>query len=116
MKERIPLLPRLFGKMVLALVQPDARRKVKAVARFQPSQSAIPDDIVARFAAHQETLACHMEAAARRDIARTIITSPVARVMTYSVLDAYRIIVAHERQHMAQAERVLAGLRNSAWA
>jgi hypothetical protein len=102
--------------MVLALVQPDSTRKVQAVARFQPSQSAIAGDIVARFGTHQDALAWHMEAAAHRDLARTIITSPVASIITYSVLDAYRIIVAHERQHLAQAERVVAGLRNSAWA
>jgi hypothetical protein len=113
-KERLPLLPRLFGKMVLALVQPGSTRKVQAVARFRPSTSAIPGDIVARFAAHQDTLAWHMDAAGRRDLARTIITSPVSRVVTYSLLDAYRIIVAHEGQHMAQAERVLGDVRKSA--
>jgi hypothetical protein len=112
--ERLPLLPRLLGKMVLALVQPDSKRKVQASPEFRPSASTIPADIVARFAAHQDVLARHMEAAARRDVAGTIITSPVARYITYSVLDAYRIIVAHERQHMAQAERVLAGLRPGA--
>ena len=36
-----------------------------------------------------------------------IITSPAARGVTYSLLDAYRIILVHEQLHLAQAGRVL---------
>ena len=34
------------------------------------------------------------------------VTSPVSPVATYSLLDAYRIVVAHERKHFEQARRV----------
>ena len=34
------------------------------------------------------------------------VTSPVSGVATYSLLDAYRIVVAHERKHFEQARRV----------
>jgi hypothetical protein len=37
---------------------------------------------------------------------RTVVTSPVTAVATYSLLDAYRIVVAHERKHFEQARRV----------
>jgi hypothetical protein len=37
---------------------------------------------------------------------RTVVTSPVTAVATYSLLDAYRIIVGHERKHFEQARRV----------
>src|SRR5919112_472867 len=43
---------------------------------------------------------------ARVDLRRTMVTSPVAAVATYSLLDAYRIVVAHERKHFEQARRV----------
>jgi hypothetical protein len=115
LKERLPVLPRLFGRLVLRAVHPDATRKVKARPQFEPSQSTIDGTIVERFAAHQAELARQMEAAGSRDLSRTIITSPVASFITYSALDACRIIVAHEGQHLAQAERVLAALRTSAW-
>jgi hypothetical protein len=32
--------------------------------------------------------------------------SPFLRVITYSVLDALRLIAAHDRRHMEQARRV----------
>jgi hypothetical protein len=105
-QERLPLLPRLFGSLVLSAVQPDAARKFKANPRFNPSSSAIEPDIVAKFEAHQRAVVDHMRMTERIDLRRLIITSPVASVATYSLLDAYRIIVAHERRHMEQARRV----------
>ena len=34
-------------------------------------------------------------------------TSPFLGIVTYSVLDGWRLIVAHERRHVAQAKRVM---------
>jgi hypothetical protein len=36
-----------------------------------------------------------------------IITSPFAGAVIYSLLDAFRLVVAHERRHFAQARRVM---------
>jgi hypothetical protein len=47
-----------------------------------------------------------MEKTKNLKIDRTIISSPVASVVTYSVLDAFRIIVVHEQRHFQQAQRV----------
>jgi hypothetical protein len=33
-------------------------------------------------------------------------TSPFASVVTYSVLDGWRLVVAHDRRHVEQARRV----------
>lgn len=60
LKERLPLLPRAFGSIVLNAVQPQAQRKFKAVPKFQPSSSAIQSDILARFTTHQEDVVKHM--------------------------------------------------------
>jgi hypothetical protein len=47
-----------------------------------------------------------MEASRGLDLDAITVTSPVLRVITYSLMDGYRIIVAHERNHVAQARRV----------
>jgi len=106
-KERLPLLPRASGSIVLNAVQPEAQRKFKAVPKFQPSNSTIQGDIIANFHAHQEDVVKHMKMTDGLDLRKIIITSPVMSLMTYSLWDAYRIIVAHERRHMAQAKRVM---------
>jgi hypothetical protein len=41
-----------------------------------------------------------------RDAASTIMVSPFAAFITYSVLDGCRLIVAHARRHFEQARRV----------
>jgi hypothetical protein len=109
--QRMPLLPRLFGSLVLNAVQPATKRKAKTAGKFAPASSDLGADIVARFSAHHQKLMRAMESTAHLDLARIVITSPVASVAIYSLLDAYRIVVAHERRHLAQAERVLADPR-----
>lgn len=106
LKERLPLLPRFFGSVVLSAVQPEAKRKFKATANFQPASSVIGGDIISKFKAHQEDVVKHMRMTESLDLRKVIITSPVASFMTYSLLDAYKVLVAHERRHMAQAKRV----------
>ena len=34
-------------------------------------------------------------------------TSPFARIITYSVLDGWRLMLAHDRRHVEQARRVV---------
>ena len=106
LKERLPLLPRLFGPMVLKVVQPQSQRKFKAGKDFEPSTSAINPDIIARFESQQNELANQMKLSGKLDLRKIIITSPVASFVTYSLLYAYRIVVAHDRRHVAQAKRV----------
>ena len=106
MKERVPGLPRFFGTMVLRAVQPQGQRKYKAGAGFQPSTSSIDSDIITRFTTQQAQLAERMQSTADLDLRSIIVTSPVASLVTYSLLDAYRIVVAHEQRHLGQAKRV----------
>ena len=40
------------------------------------------------------------------DDARRIMVSPFVSRVTYSVLDGYRLIAAHQRRHFEQAQRV----------
>jgi hypothetical protein len=105
-RDRVPVLARLFGWMILRAVQPDATRKFKAAPHVEPSKSAIAGDILARFTTHQQEVIEHMKLVGSRD-SRAVVTSPVAPLAFYSVLDAFKILVAHERRHMGQAERVM---------
>lgn len=106
-KERLPLLPRLFGRLILSAVQPSATRKVKTNQKYQPSKSGIGANIVDRFEAHQRQVIQYMVRTGKVDQNTVIITSPVASIATYSVADAYRILLAHERRHLQQAERLM---------
>jgi hypothetical protein len=102
--ERVSPLSGFFGRMVLrAIVSP---RKFPAPRALKPSASDIEADIIARFAGQQDELADKLRATEGADLRKTVVTSPISAFVTYSMLDACRIVVAHERRHFAQAQRV----------
>jgi hypothetical protein len=107
LRERLPWLPGLFGKMIIKTLQPDSGRKVKARRQFLPSSSVTDPGIIGAFLDQQERLVTEMEATRGLDLERITITSPILSLITYSLMDAYRIIVVHEQNHFVQARRVL---------
>lgn len=105
--EGLPGLPRLWGRMLIKSVSPDGTRKQKAPKIFTPTASAIDPGIIPRFIDQQERVVNYLNTLTAVDAEKIIITSPVARVITYSLLDACRVIVAHEQRHILQARRVM---------
>jgi len=106
--ERLPWLPGLWGKLLIQAVSPESQRKLKAPKIFQPASSTIDAAIIHRFSEQQNQVIRYMRASEGLDVKRIKISSPVTRFITYSLLDAYRIIVTHERRHLLQARRVSA--------
>ncbi len=105
--QRVPLLPALFGKMIVQAVSPEAARKLKAPKIYAPASSDIEGAIIHRFLERQEQVIQYMQAMQGLAVEKIIMSSPVTDLITYSVLDACRIIVAHEQRHLLQAKRVL---------
>ena len=103
--QRLPVLPRLFGLMLIKSQMPEAKRKFTAPGKAVPASSAIDTRIIERFIAHQHEAAARIRSLDGR-AARTVMVSPFASFITYSVLDGCRLIVTHERRHFEQARRV----------
>lgn len=104
--ERLPLLPGFFGWMVFKAMS--GKQKFKAPADIVPSASTLDPRVVSQFVAHQQEVIEKMKVIEKLNPASIIITSPFASIVTYSLLNACRIIVVHERRHFTQAERVIA--------
>ena len=103
---RIGFLATFFGKMILKSVQPETKRKSKTFPVFQPSSSAIAEDIVPRFEAHQSRVI--REVTASEELLGRVISSPVNAAVVYRLSTAFDIVVAHERRHFLQAKQVVA--------
>ena len=103
---RIPFLPDVCGRIGIYLFRPQNPRKFKAPKSFQPSNSDFDEKITADFLAHQQDLIEKMEQCRSLDTRKTKIVSPVSDLITYSLADAFRILVVHEQRHFEQAERV----------
>ena len=105
-RQRIPVLPRLLGPALIKSQAPGGSRRYVAPAKAQPSRSDLPPDVIARFARQQRDLAewtSHLDPSAA---GRAIMPSPFVRVISYSVLDGSRLMVAHNRRHFEQARHV----------
>jgi DinB family protein len=103
----MPFLPAFFGRVMIKAVSPESQRKFKAPGAARPSSSSIDPQIVDRFIAHQRETLGRMKSLEGRGPSGIIITSPFAGAVVYSLLDAFRVVVAHERRHFAQARRVM---------
>jgi len=104
--ERIPILPGVWAKLLIKSLDPKTARKLKSPASFQPSVSEIAGTIVEDFVANQKRVAELMTATRDLDLDHIIITSPAAGAVTYSLMNAFRIVVVHEQRHFIQAQRV----------
>lgn len=104
--QKLPFLPGIWGKLLIKSLDPSQARKMKAPKRFEPAQSDISDSIINDFVEQQRRVIEKMKATANLDLERIVITSPALSLVTYSLMDAYRIVVVHERRHFQQAQRV----------
>jgi hypothetical protein len=103
--QRLPILPHIAGRLLIRSLAPDATRKLAAPPTAQPA-SDVSADIIRRFVDRHAELVEWMETLDEKSASRIIMTSPFVEVVTYSVLDACRILVAHDRRHFEQARRV----------
>lgn len=106
--ERLPMLPGLAGKLLIKSLDPASTRKIKAPKKFEPVQSNVSATVIDDFIAQQGQVIEGMKATSHLNLEKIVITSPALSVVTYSLLDAYRIIVVHEQRHVQQAKRVVA--------
>ena len=104
--ERMPLLPKLSARMLLKFLDPASARKVKAPKGSEPTQSEVSERVIDEFVAHQAKLIDKMRSTEQLLLDKIVITSPVSGAITYSLMNAYRIIIVHELRHLQQARRV----------
>jgi len=106
--ERFSPLSGIFGRLLIKTLSPDYKKKVKTSRKAFPSSSTIDAGIIDRFADHQDTLIQRVRSIAPSvDPDRTIVTSPLAGFITYSLADCLTLLAVHEQRHLAQAKRVV---------
>lgn len=96
-----------LGKTVLNGVKPDRKKKMKTFPVWEPVNGQIKDDILQRFASHQNQLKKQIEASSDFVEKGAIISSPANRNIVYKLETAFDIIVAHEQRHLEQAKDIL---------
>jgi hypothetical protein len=92
--------------MLIKALAPESTRKLKAPKIFYPSSSSVDAAIIRRFLDQQNQVIRYIKATEELDLEKIKISSPVTSLITYSLMDAYRIIITHEKRHFHQATRV----------
>jgi hypothetical protein len=93
--------------MLITSQAPGGKQKYTAPTSAQPASSDIAPDTIERFIACQQMGIAGVRTFSAAD-AQRIMVSPFVRQITYTVLDGYRLIAAHQRRHFEQAERIAA--------
>jgi hypothetical protein len=94
------------GRFLINAVSIDSK-KAKAPSKDIVPPSEIEADIIDRFAGHIAKVNQKVEACAAADRQNTVVTSPFLVVFTYSLDDAYTVLVEHTKRHVRQAKRVV---------
>jgi len=104
--EKYSPLSGFFGRYLIKALGPENPKKMKTSKIAYPSASEIDDAIVDRFAEHNRELGEHIANISPAVNLKSIITSPLAGFVTYSLDDCLTILIVHERRHLLQAKRV----------
>lgn len=104
--QRLPVLPRVLGRALIRSQAPTATRKFSAPSKARPASSDIAAGIIQAFVEQHDGAVTRLRELDERQAARVIMVSPFVKVVTYSVLDGWRLVFAHDRRHFEQARRV----------
>ena len=100
----------LLGRVLRWFLEPPIRQRVKTTAPFVPKAVRAKAEAFGEFAALQEKLVEILRDARDADLSQKIV-SPFDKRVKYNIYSAFRIVAAHERRHLWQAEQTVAELR-----
>ena len=94
----------LKGWLLTRSLEPSARFKIMTPPRFEPVNAGGKVLVLAEFVQSQDALASLVRESSGLDLRRVMIASPFNPKLEYNLFSCYKILAAHERRHLAQAE------------
>ncbi|HEV7242794.1 MAG TPA: DinB family protein [Thermoanaerobaculia bacterium] len=108
-KKRKPKMD-VIGRVLAWFLEPPIRRRMTTTAPFVPKSTRARTEAFGEFVTLQEKLIDLLRDAREVDVGAKIV-SPFDRRVRYNLYSAFRIIAAHERRHLWQAEQAVGELR-----
>jgi hypothetical protein len=100
----------VIGRLLAWFLEPPYRMRFRVVPELAPMPIA-PSDLLSSFAASQDHVRDFLRACRGLAIDQVQVASPVDSRIKYNLWDALRVLTAHQRRHLWQAEQVLKHLR-----
>ena len=101
----------ILGRILRWAMEPPVRRKLKTAAPFVPKGVRAKAEALGEFVSLQNQLMDLLREAESVGVSRVKVVSPFDTRVRYNVYSAFRIIAAHQRRHLWQAEQAVAALR-----
>jgi len=103
---RAPAVPGFFGARFVKSLEPPVTRRLRAPANVRPGPSKSRDEILAAYHAAHDRIRALVTDAAEIDANRACFVNPFLRVVRVRVSTGLRVIAAHDRRHLWQADQV----------
>lgn len=97
----------MIGAVLRWFLEPPVRSKLKTVAPLVPRSIRAKAESFAEFRSHQSKLLETLQSSRGLDLTKVKILSPFDKRVKYNVYSAFRIVVAHQRRHLWQAEQAI---------
>lgn len=104
--EELNPLKGFWGSILITQTQEKVKKKIKSPHLFFPANTINADDLIIRFENHLDKILSIINNCVDTDIDLSQVTSPVSKLVTYSLRNAIIIIIGHEQRHINQAIRL----------
>ena len=101
-----PFKPSYFGRLFIKSLRPQSGFKIKTFKVFRPKNGATNLDIPSLFLAQQNELVELIKRADQCDVNAVKFSSPVSRLIRFSLGEGLSVVVVHEQRHLLQAQNL----------
>lgn len=101
----------VIGRLLRWFLEPPVRSRLKTRAPFVPRGVRAKAEAIAEFVSLQAQLIDTLRSARGLDLRKLKIVSPFDSRVRYNVYSAFRIVAAHQRRHLWQAEQAVVAVR-----
>lgn len=98
----------LCGRLMKTRMQEQPKKKMIAPQKIRPGSCNMKFEIIELYHKNLDNFLEHISNCKNVDLDKTIITSPIIQIVTYSLRDTLLFLVQHEHRHINHALRVKA--------
>jgi hypothetical protein len=103
-----------LGRILRWFLEPPVHSRMKTPARFVPKAIRAKAEAINEFSTLQRQIIELLHSAQSIALSKVKLVSPFDKRVKYNLYSAFRIIAAHQRRHLWQAEQAVAALRRAA--
>lgn len=103
----------MIGRVLRWFLEPPIRSRVKTTAPFVPKAVRAKAEAFGEFSSLQSKLIDLLHESEGLDLKKIKIVSPFDKRVRYNLYSAFRIVVAHQRRHLWQAEKAVEDVKAS---